>query len=122
MLRDIEHIRKSARERAARRWHNYQVEKQFKAAQKEAAEKAAKETKPVEVADVIEPDKRVNGAVTKFESKYIKDLREMLQGHEEETMRRSVALYLISLKMKKRRLLLEKLRRHQAAQNQGEAK
>ena len=55
MLKHIDDIRKSARERAQRRWKNHAVEKAFKAAQQEAAN-APKEPKELEPADVIEQD------------------------------------------------------------------
>ena len=56
MLKHIDDIRKSARERAQRRWKNHAVEKAFKAAQKEAAN-APKEPKPIEPADVLEQER-----------------------------------------------------------------
>ena len=56
MLKHIDDIRKSASERAKRRWDNYAVEKSFKAAKMEGAEKAAKEPKPIEPADMIEDE------------------------------------------------------------------
>jgi hypothetical protein len=93
MLKHIDDIRKSARERAARRWKNHQIEKNFKA-------------------DVHEQDKLLKEGMTKFESKFIKYIREMMEGHSKVNLE----MYLHSLEGKKRLLLREKLRRLQLAQ------
>ena len=84
MLKHIDDIRKSARERAQRRWQNYATEKAFKAARQEAAEKAtqqAKQPKEPEPADVLEQDRLIKEGTTKFESKFLKDIRAMLDEH-----------------------------------------
>ena len=114
MLKDIDDIRKSARVRATRRWKNNQVTKNFKAAQKEAAEEAAKEPKPIEPADVIETNKLTAEGTTLFERKFLKDLRAMLEGHQNQ----NIARYVISIQIKRRKCLMEKLRRLKAADAQ----
>ena len=113
MLKHIDDIRKSAKERATRRWTNHQVEKAFKAARQEAANKPA-EPKPIEPADIIEQDRIIKEATTKFESKFIKDIRTKLDEHKG----RNVALYALSIRVRHKRLLMEKLRRLEAREAQ----
>lgn len=114
MLKHIDDIRKSARERASRKWKNHQVEKNFKAAQKEAsgAQQQVKQTQP---SDVIEGQQDRRGAVTRANTKFAQDIRLMMEGHS----RRTIALYALSLEAKKRRLLTEKLRRLRLIQSEA---
>jgi hypothetical protein len=114
MLKHIDDIRKSAKERASRRWHNHAVEKAFKAAQKEATESAASLPKAIEPADILTQQKLVAEGTTKFESAFIKEMRAMLEGRSKVT----VAMYLHSLEHRKRRLLRGKLRRLLVAQQE----
>ena len=110
MLKHIDDIRKSARERAQRRWQNYATEKAFKAARQQAAEKAtqqAKQPKEPEPADVLEQDRLIKEGTTKCESKFLKDIRAMLDEHTG----RNLALYALSIRARRYRLLKEKLRR-----------
>jgi hypothetical protein len=116
MLKHIDDIRKSARERAQRRWKNHAVEKAFKAAQQEAA-RAPKEPKELEPADVLGQDRLIKEGGTKFESKFIKEIRMMLDEHKG----RSVALYALSIRVRHKRLLMEKLRRLEAREAQRAA-
>jgi hypothetical protein len=113
MLKHIDDIRKSARERAQRRWKNHAVEKAFKAAQQEAA-RAPKDPKELEPADVLGQDMLIKEGGTKFESKFIKEIRMMLDEHKG----RSVALYPLSIRVRHKRLLMEKLRRLEAREAQ----
>ena len=115
MLKDIGDIRKSSKERANRRWHNHQVERDFKAAKREAAESAAKKPKEVNPADVLEQAKLIKDGTTRFQSKFMKEIRSLLEDHKE----RNVALYLYSLQIKKTKLLKEKLRRLLVAQQES---
>jgi hypothetical protein len=115
MLKHLDDVGKSARERARRRWQNYATEKAFKAAQQEAADGAAKEPKePPSPADVLEQEKLIKEATTKFESKFLKDIRAMMEGHSAKVL----ALYLLSLRAQRKRLLQEKLRRLEALEAQ----
>jgi hypothetical protein len=106
MLKHIDDIRKSARERAQRRWQNYATEKAFKAARQEAAN-APKEPKELEPADVIEQEKLIKEGTTKFESKFIKEIRMMFDEHKV----RNELMYALSIHVRRKRLLMEKLRR-----------
>ena len=114
MLRHIDDVRKSARERAARKWKNHQVTKNFKAARKEAAEQLAKEPKSLEPADVLEQDKRIKEGTTRFESKVLKYIKELIEGQSKTALE----MYLHSLEGKRRLLLREKLRRLRLAEAQ----
>ena len=105
MLKHIDDIRKSAKERAQRRWQNYATEKAFKAARQEAAN-APKEPKPIEPADVLEQERVIKEGTTKFESKFLKEIRMMLDEHKG----RNLALYALSIRVRHKRLLMEKLR------------
>jgi hypothetical protein len=118
MLKHVDDIRKSARERAQRRWQNYATEKAFKAAREKANEEAAKEPKPIEPADVLEQERIIKEGTTKFESKFIKEIRTMLN----EYKGRSVALYALSIRVRHKRLLREKLRRLGAREAQRAAR
>lgn len=115
MLKHIDDIRKSAKERAQRRWKNYQVEKNFKTA-KQQATGAEQQPKQLQPSDVIEGQQDRRGAVTRAQTKFAKDIREMMEGHS----RRAIALYALSLEAKRRRLLTEKLRRLQSEAHLGE--
>jgi hypothetical protein len=114
MLKHVDDIRKSARDRAQRRWKNHQVEKEFKKVQQEAADGAAKKTKELEPADVIEQDRIIKEATTKFESKFLKEIRGMLDEHK----KRNQLIYLLWAHARRKRLLMEKLRRLEARQAQ----
>lgn len=81
-------------------------------AQKEEAERAAMEAKnqPPAIAFVIENDKVVAGNVVRAQTKFGKEIREMLEGHT----RRNLFLYKLSLRAQIYRLKQEKLRRLEA--------
>jgi hypothetical protein len=112
MLKHPDDPRKEpARKRAERRWRNHDVEKRFKEEKKKASA-APKEPKELEIADVIVTDAIKNGQVTRATTKSGKDIREMMEGN----VRRNIGIYLYVLEAKKKRLLLEKLRRLRAAQ------
>ena len=112
-LKHIDDIRKSAKERAQRRWKNYAVEKEFKAARQEAAN-APKQPKELSPANILEQDKLIKEATTKFESKFIKDIMTMLEGHKKHNQQRHLLLYAMSIRVRHKRLSMEKLRRLEA--------
>jgi hypothetical protein len=114
MLKHIDDIRKSARIRAARRWKNWEVTKNFKAAQKEATEGAAEEPKEILPSDTIINEGLKSGSLVRAQTKFAKDIKEMMEGHSEKAL----ALYRHSLEHKRYRLLKEKLRRLKLAEAQ----
>lgn len=107
MLKHPDDPRKEpAKARAQRRWKNHAVEKAFKE-ERAQADGAAKQPKPLEPADVLEQERVVKEETTKFESKFIKEMRAMFN----ERKGRNLALYFLSIKAQRYRLLKEKLRR-----------
>ena len=113
-MKHIEHPAKTARELAKRRWNNNAVKKAFLAKKKEAADGAANE--PPQPADVLEQERVIAEGTTKFESMFIKTIREMLKGHTHS----NEVLYMAHLRHRRRQLLKEKLRRLLVAQQQGQ--
>jgi hypothetical protein len=117
MLKDIEDIRKSARVRAERRWHNHAVEKAFKAAQQEQLGGAAKEPEDPKIAELIKNEQLKKGAIYRAETRFAKEIREMLEGHTH----RNLVEYKRALQAKIHRLKLEKYRRLKARHDALEA-
>jgi hypothetical protein len=94
------------------------VEKSFKAAQKEGAEKAGKERKVIEPSDTVINEGRRSGALLRVQTKFAKDIKEMMEGHSEKVL----MMYRHSLERKRRQLLKEKLRRLLLAQKMAQQK
>jgi hypothetical protein len=111
MIKETDSPRKEpARKRAERRWRNYATEKAFKAAQKEEQAKP-KEPRPIEPADLLEGKQDRRGSLIRAQTKFGKYIKELMEGHS----KRNTLYYLISLDAKRKQLLVEKLRRLQAA-------
>lgn len=121
MLKDIdEKPKEPASVKAERKWSNNFKQMAAKNAKREEAERVAKEAKnqPPKIASVIENDHPRADNVTRAQTKFAQEIRQMLEGHT----RRNLLLYKLSLKVQIRRLKLEKLRRLEAKaaqQNQG---
>jgi hypothetical protein len=112
MLKDIDdRDEESARRRAERKWRNHDLQKrildEIKLAQAEP-----KGPKSIEIADTIKNEELKKGTLVRAQTKFAKEIREMLEGHT----KRNAELYLHSLQMKRKRLLVEKLRRLKLAQ------
>jgi hypothetical protein len=115
MLKETDDPRKEpARKRAERKWRNHDVEKRFKAEQRKV-EAEPKKPKVPQPADVIEGQQDKRGSVTRAQTKFAKEIRSMMEGHSQC----AVALYMVSLEAKKKRLLVEKLRRLRLAQQES---
>ena len=116
MLKHIDDVRKSAKERAKRRWQNYQVEKSFKEAKAKAADGAPLQLKeapsPADVISNSKPDGR--GSVIKAQTKFALYIRELLAGHTKQDQERIKLMYVLSIRAQRYRLLKEKLRRLEA--------
>ena len=122
MIKDLEDARESARRRATRRWNNYALTKKIKEGKApvrllvdpdcidyENNKVHLKKEEVPQPAEVIENEApRKN----RFETKFIKDIRAMMNEHKAI----NVAWYRAVIQQQKRRLLLEKLRRLEAAQ------
>jgi hypothetical protein len=104
MLKDHDAPREPARSKATRKWKNNDLTRRFK---EEKTKAPAKEHKELEVGDVIENEGSRHGNVLRAQTKFLKDLKEMLEGHAN----RNALLYHISLRRRINRLKLEKLRR-----------
>jgi hypothetical protein len=113
MIKEIDDIRRTARERAKRKWNNLRIEREYKAAKNEAIEKKAIDPKVTYVADVLErnkPDKR--GSVLRAQSKFAKFIKEMMEGQSERNLTNyKVALRVQKIKMLKAKMKLMKLMR-----------
>jgi hypothetical protein len=111
MLKDLP-PKESSGEKAKRMWRNnaarQRIMEKRAEAKKVVAEAEAKE--PPKVADVIANDGILHGSIRHFESQFKRDIRAMLQGHVDKNL----MLYAATLQHRKRRLLVEKLRRLEA--------
>jgi hypothetical protein len=108
MPRDFEDPPKEpARRKAERRWRNHDIEKRIK---EEKAKPAPTAPKEVEVGDVINTAKPKAGVITKAQTKFAKEIKEMLEGHT----RRNLLACKLSLRLRIHRLKAEKLKRLQA--------
>jgi hypothetical protein len=112
-VKDLDDPRKeSAEQRAIRMWSNYDLTKRFLAEvqEKETIQKPIKTTP--DIAEVIETERPKVETVTRFERKFIKDFRAMLEDHK----RRNVALYRLTLLTRIHKLKAERSRRLEALQ------
>ena len=110
-MKDLDDPRKeTAEQRAIRMWGNYDLTRRFLAElqRKEAVQRPVK-TAP-DIAEVIESERPRAEAVTRFERKFIKDFKAMLEDHK----RRNVALYRVALLTRIQRLKAEMARRLEA--------
>jgi hypothetical protein len=107
MLKDLDDPRKgSAKERATRRWRNYDVERRFKEEAKKPPPRPS--ISKLEIADTIENEKIDHrGSLLRAQTKFAKDLKVMMEGHS----KRNLALYVLSIRAQRYRLVKEKLRR-----------
>jgi hypothetical protein len=99
-----------ARKRAERRWGNHKVAARFKAKKAEAKAAPLKPEDPL----LIEADKLESGTLTRFERKFLKEIRQMMHGYSEQNKAQYVAALIANNEREKRILLLEKLRRLEA--------
>jgi hypothetical protein len=93
-------------------WSNYAKLKRMQDEKKKADEAPPVPTEP-EIAELIKSGMKADDGrfkATKFERKFAKDLRGMLDKHK----RRNILLYRLSLVVEKRRLLWAKLKRLEA--------
>jgi hypothetical protein len=110
-VKDLDDPRKeTAEQRAIRMWSNYDLTKRFleEVQKNEAIQKPTKTTP--DIAEVIETDRPRAEAVTRFERKFIKDFKAMLEDHK----KRNVALYRLALLTRIQRLKAEMARRLEA--------
>jgi hypothetical protein len=109
MLKEHE-IKERARLRAERKWKNSEVRKRVKQRQ-EKPKLVDPDAKP-EVAEVITNEGRRDGRVNRFENKFKRDIRLMMEGQAKLNLQ----IYATQLQHRHRVLLKEKLRRLKLAQ------
>ena len=100
------------RKQAERKWKNFDVAKRFKEdkAKREAEEKVIKDNSPPEIAEVIETEKPKADRLTRFQNKFTKEIREMLEGYTKRNELKALyarAALLHRLKERRRILLGE---------------
>jgi biotin synthase-related radical SAM superfamily protein len=117
-------------QRAARKWRNKELSERFKKA-KETGEgeeqflsfngkkphinaQVPKPPRDPEIAEALVNVGRKSGTITRFENRFKKEIRTMMEGH----VRRNVEFYYAALQHRRYKLLKEKLRRLKAAQEQ----
>jgi hypothetical protein len=104
MLKEHE-IKERARLRAERKWKNADVRKRVK--QRQEKPKLVDPNAKPEAGDVITNEGRRDGTVNRFESKFKREIRAMMEGYAEVNL----TINLMSLERRRRILLREKLRR-----------
>jgi hypothetical protein len=114
MLKDTDQPKEPLRNKAARMWKNNNVRKKI-AEERQSRNKPDPNDDP-EITEVLINDGRRDGTVNRFENKFKRDIRAMMEGHSA----RNVALYLKLLEQRKIILLREKLKRLRAAQSNME--
>jgi hypothetical protein len=110
MLKDPDQPKEPLRNKAARMWKNNNVRKRI-AEERQSRKKPDPNADP-EITEVLINEGRRDGSVRRFENKFKRDIRAMMEGHAA----RNLALYLTALNARKVILLKEKLRRLKAAQ------
>jgi hypothetical protein len=119
-------------QRAQRKWRNKELSERFKRAKEtgEGAEdflafdgkkphinaEVPKPPKDPEIASVIRNDGKRDVRINRFENKFKKDIRAMMEGHSATNLHH----YLAYLERRKIKLLSEKLRRLQLAEQEQE--
>jgi hypothetical protein len=111
-MKDLDKPTESAEQIAARKWKNNQLRQKIKAS-RVPAPVVVDPKAPPEIASVIKNAKKPREHYG-FERKFIKDIREMMEGHKE----RNILIQRWLLQREKRRLLLEKLRRYELAERE----
>jgi len=99
-----------ARHKATRKWRDHALEKRIKEEKAKPPPDSDLVAKELEVGDVIENDKIIQGCVVRAQTKFAREIKEMLEGRT----KRNILLYKLSLRHQRRRLLIEKLKRLQA--------
>lgn len=110
MLKDDGPPKEPLRVKAERKWRNNAVRKRIAEEKRKPQAKDPDETP--EVARVISNDGRRDGSVMRMERKFLKDIRAMMEGRAAKNL----AAYAASIEYRRRKLLAEKLRRLQLAQ------
>jgi hypothetical protein len=110
-MKDLDKPKESPEQRATRMWGNHDLTKRFL----EEKMKAPPVLAPKPTIQVIENERLKAEETTKFERKFIKDLRVMLEGRTQ----RNLLEYRLALRARIKRLKFEKLKRLLAQREHG---
>jgi hypothetical protein len=105
MVKEHDPPKEAARDKAARKWKNAELRKRLKQAQQKP--RLVDSNKETEIAHVVINENGSNGQVERFERKFAREIRTMMEGH----VNKNTAIYAAFLEYRKCRLLKEKLRR-----------
>src|ERR1700678_400405 len=108
MLKEHDGPKEPAEKRATRKWGNNQLRQKVKAS-RVPTPVVVDPSAPPEIASVIKTERPKAKSVTRFENKFKKDIREMMEGHKERNI--MIQRYLIY--REKRKILLELIRRRE---------
>jgi phosphoglycerate-specific signal transduction histidine kinase len=117
MLKEHDGPKEPAEKRAERKWKNNQLRQKL-IASKVPAHAVIDQNAPPAVATVVTTERPKAKSVTRFENRFKKDIRAMLDEHKE----RNMSAHLAIIQHQRRRLLLEKIRRLEVriAEREGE--
>jgi hypothetical protein len=110
MFKEHEPPKEKARSKAERKWANADRIRRLKEAKQRP--RLVDPNKPPEVAETITNVGRRDGPINRFESKFKKEIRTMMEGYTAKNLKLHAAL----LEHRRCRLLKEKLRRLKLAQ------
>ena len=114
MLKDHDPPKDKASEIATRKWGNNDLRRRIIEAKQRP--KLVDPNKGPEIGETFVNVGRVDGPVNRFESKFKREIRAMMEQHKALNL----AIYVASIENRRRRLLTEKLRRLKAAQQNME--
>ena len=115
MLTEHEPPKEPARSKAERRWKNNQAIKKLK--EKQQKPQIVDPNAKPEIGDVVANVGKVDERVRKFERKFAKEIRQMMEGYALKNLH----FYAAAIEHRRMILLREKLRRAKLAQQQREA-
>jgi hypothetical protein len=116
MLKDDGPPKEPLRNVAERKWRNNHVRKRI--VEERQKPKAKEPSGEPEIAETIINEGRVDGPIKRFESRFKKEIRAMMEGHA----KRNLQLYTEMLQRRKVLLLREKLRRLKLAESMEASK
>ena len=116
MLKEHDPPKEPLRTKVERRWRNNALRKRL-IEEKKKPRVVDPDALP-EIAETIINDGRVDGPVKRFESQFLRDIRDMLEGHT----KRNMQLYAASIERRRYLLLKEKLKRLKMAQKMEASK
>jgi hypothetical protein len=104
---DLDKPKETPEQRARRKWGNNDIAKRFLAEKKAAKEIQLTEKKEPVIGKAIKTVRPKAEELTKFERRFIREIREMLEGHT----KRNLLKYKLSLLMRREKLIAEVKRR-----------